>query len=197
MNDLAGSSIACGPAGSAARRACFDFALASGYALGTIPLFHSAQLWHSDDPDAEVLSATIAKWVHFFKTFRSIFTKGTMLHLARPDSRHVEATAYVQHNGTEHGILTLFNPTSRTQRASTAVSLYYADFEPGDKASVTRLPISSDFAQIAGGHLQNDHAPTNSSTHVVGSDGGAAYEIVVQYVMPPRSYAIFIIRKSL
>jgi hypothetical protein len=194
VNDLASSSTACGPAGSAARRACFDFALASGYGLGTIPSFRSATLWHPGDPDAAALQATIAKWVNFFKTHRDLFTRGHMLHIARPDSRHVEATAYVCHNGTERGMLTLFNPTNGTQNVSTALPLYYAGFKPGDKVSVARLPTSSNSTLLAanrGGMFQGNETSAQTDTHVVGSEGGAAYDIIVQSSLPPRSYVIF------
>jgi hypothetical protein len=44
--------------------------------------------------------------------------------------------------------------------------------------------------------FRSDYGHTNTSTHIVGSEGGAAYEILIECVMPPRSYAIFIIRRE-
>jgi len=62
VNDLASSSLDCGKAGSPQRVMCFDYGLASGYALGTIPSFRSSRLWDPADPDAAVLQSTITKY---------------------------------------------------------------------------------------------------------------------------------------
>ena len=199
VNDLAGSSVSCGPAGTAARRACFDFGLASGYALGTIPSFRSARLWDPADPDAAALEVTITRWVSFFKEHRELFVGGHMIHIARPDSRHVEATGYVRSSGAERGLLSLINPTNSTLNASFAFSLYYAGFKPGDKATVAKLPISTANMTDAGVAVSagaGNDGPAKGAPHVVGADGGGVYEIVVECVMPPMSYAIFSVGAS-
>ena len=188
VNDLASSSTACGKPGSSERIACFDYALASGYALGTIPSFRSARLWDPADVDAKALEDTITRWVDFFKNYRSLFVEGHMIHIQRPDSRHVEATAYTRNTGNVRALLSLFNPSQHVCNVSIPLSLYYAGFAPLDKVTVSILPISLvNVSKAFRGNLVEGHG----LVHVVGQEGAGIYEIGVDAKLPPQSYAIY------
>mmetsp|Transcript_34143 Transcript_34143/g.102956 ORF Transcript_34143/g.102956 Transcript_34143/m.102956 type:complete len:948 (-) Transcript_34143:12-2855(-) len=191
VNDLATSSLSCGKAGTAARVACFDYALASGYTFGTIPSFRAARLWDPADADATVLEATITKWVRFFVDHRDLFVAGHIMHIRRPDSRDYEAVAYVRSavNVTERALLSVLNPTTEVRAVNVTFPLYYAGFRPGDTVNVTRLPISSRKTSRNWAAL-HEAAPT-SALHTVGGEGAGLYDVVVSCALPPKSYTVY------
>ena len=198
MNDLATSSLDCGNAGSAARMACFDYALASGYLYGTIPSFRAARLWDPADVDAAKLEATIKKWADFFKEHRDIFLAGHIIHIRRPDSRDFEAVAYVRTataNVTERALLSVLNPTQEFRTVNVTLPLYYAGFSTGDTVNVSLLPISSKPTSRIWTTMYTRILST--TIHTVGGDGKGPYSIAVSCVLPPASYAVYSIEVSL
>lgn len=192
VNDLASSSLSCGKAGTTERLLCFDYGLASGYAYGTIPSFRSARLWDPADPDSSQLKAIITKWVTFFKAYRSLFVSSHLVHIQRPDSRGFEAVAYVRPSATKgdslRGILSLFNPTNESMTVSVTVPLYFSGLPPASTVTLSKLPISTAPASRV---LQALDQIAQNCTHSVGQDGAGLYDIVIQAVLPARSYAIY------
>jgi hypothetical protein len=180
VNDLAASSLACGAAGTPQRVACYDWGLASGYAMGTIPSFHAPHLWDPADPDAPKLKGLVNKWIAFFKTHRLLFASGNMLHIRRPDSRGYEAVGFAM-PGTPT-VITVFNPSQETIKTNVTVPLYYSGLPHGSKVSSSLQAVSTG----AGG----------GTTHVIGQEGAGMFDIKLQVNMPGASYAVFTIRAS-
>jgi hypothetical protein len=192
VNDLAASSLSCGAAGTPARLMCFDYALASSYAYGTIHQFRATKLWSPTDPDAARLEATISKWIGFFKLYRDMFVGGHLIHIHRPDSRSVEAVAYVRPPAdgvVVRGILSVLNPTDEVIYANITLSLYYAGFGPNVAVTVNKIPISTNATTRLWSAVESR---TNTTvTHTVGQEGAGLYDIVVPCVLPPTSYYFF------
>ena len=183
VNFIAGQSAECGAPGTPARVACVDFALASFYAHGVIPNPMGPYLVAPGDADAAALLALFGAWNAFYAAHRPILTSVASLHLARPTSRSVEATAHVDASPGAHerALLSLFNPTPRALQGVVALPLYYAGLAPGAGVSVASAqgPVA---------------APAWAFNATVGVDArGGVYDVMVPYSLPPRSYAMFVV----
>jgi hypothetical protein len=135
------------------------------------------------DADAPALLALFAAWNAFYAAHRPILTSTASLHLARPTSRSVEATAHVDASPSagERALLSLFNPAGSPRQGVLALPLYYAGLAPG-------VGVSLACTTSPGAPLQWVLNAT------VGGDGrGGVYDVIVPYTLPPRSYALFIV----
>jgi hypothetical protein len=141
-------------------------------------------LWSPSDPDAAAIEQTFRNWTAFYVAHRSIFLGHASLHLRRPTSRAYEATAFflnsadAQVAGTlERGLVVLFNPSLHVERASLDVPLYYAGFAPGDTVAVSRV-------------FPGSAPPLWLANLTLGMSGAAAaYDVSIDVLLPPRSYA--------
>ena len=69
--------------------------------------------------------------------------------------------------------------------------IYYANFIPGDSVTISDVtPVMPPGVTV---HKQNVHAP---STHIVGSDGGGLFDVMLSIALPPMSHAHFVIRAT-
>ena len=183
VNALAEQSTECGAPGTPQRLACADFALASFYAQGVIPNPMGASLAAPSDPDAPALLALFAAWNAFYASHRPILTSVASLHLARPTSRSVEATAHVDASPAagERALLSLFNPAGTPRQGALALPLYYAGLAPGAGVSVACTTSPSAPLQWA-------------FNATVGADArGGVYDVMIPFALPPKSYALFIV----
>lgn len=189
VNDLASSSKGC----SRPRVQCFDFILGSQYLMGSIPSFRANVLYDPSDADAAALNASITKWTSFYKSFRGPRPSGAaglliadLIHIARPDSRHLEAVVHVTADASapSRALLALVNPPEQTIQENVTVPLYYAGIVPGTTVTVQVLNISSSGAAVHG-----TSAAGATTSAVVGADARAGYtDIVVSAVVPASGY---------
>lgn len=183
ITDLAGQSLECGAAGTPARLACVDFALASMFGNGVLPNTMGPYLVHPSDADATAILSTFAAWNAFYDAHRGALAGWASLHLGRPTSRSVEATAHLSSGGgggSEVALLALFNPAGAARQGSVGVSLYYAGLAPGAGVGVARVAPGAPNSWVRNATVGGD-----------GAVGGGAFEVVVEYALPPRSYALF------
>ena len=193
MGNIASSSRQCDP--SPGRFACIDYALASFLGQGVVVDNVAASLWDPTDPDASVVQAILLAWSQFFIAHRPILTSAASLHIVRPTSRMLEATVHLIPDTTavERGMITIYNPSSVATMAGELipVNLYYANFVPGDSVTISDVtPVMPPGVTV---HKQNVHAP---STHIVGSDGGGLFDVMLSIALPPMSHAHFVIQAT-
>ena len=161
------------------RLQCIDFALASFLGQGVVSDVVARVLWEPTDPQASQIQAIFSNWSAFFSKHRAILTSAASLHIVRPTSRSYEAIAHLlaDLSAPERAFVTLYNPTSSAISDHVAVSLYYAGLSPGTKVAVTQLSLWN--------------VPGSANLHVVGSDGGAIYDVVIPFKLGAYSYALF------
>jgi hypothetical protein len=179
IGDIADAASACNPVPG--RLACVDYGLASFLGQGVVPDAVASSLWQVGDPDAAALQAIFANWTTLFALHRPIISSAVSLHIVRPTSRSYEATAHMlsDASATERALVTVYNPSTQTVDDTLAVSLYYAGLAPGVQVRATRLYVSGE--------------PGEASTHVIGSDGGAIYDILLPLSLPAYSYGLWVI----
>ena len=179
LGDLAQASLSCNP--SPGRLVCVDFALASFLGQGVVPDVVASQLWAPNDPDAVALQYIFANWSLFFATHRAVLTSAASLHITRPTSRGYEATAHLlsDPSATERAFVSVYNPTSASLSDTLAVSLYYAGIAPGQSVTVTAVAPGT--------------KPAAPTTHTVGQDGGAVYDVMIPLQLQPTSYALYVV----
>ena len=107
----------------------------------------------------------------------------------------LEATVHLIPDTTavERGMITIYNPSSVATMAGELipVNLYYANFIPGDSVTISDVtPVMPPGVTV---HKQNVHAP---STHIVGSDGGGLFDVMLSIDLPPMSHAHFVIQAT-
>eukprot|EP00294_Goniomonas_avonlea_P005130 CAMPEP_0114548274 /NCGR_PEP_ID=MMETSP0114-20121206/4894_1 /TAXON_ID=31324 /ORGANISM="Goniomonas sp, Strain m" /LENGTH=871 /DNA_ID=CAMNT_0001732853 /DNA_START=1 /DNA_END=2617 /DNA_ORIENTATION=+ len=176
VQDLATTSTACGT--GASRMLCFDWGLASMFGYFTMAEPRTSQLWNPADAQAKEMEANFVKWTTFYKRHRSLFVAGVLVHLLRPDSRSLDGIAIMTPNttATERAMVSFFNPTLAPLAANVSVSLYYGGFPPGSTVSVSKLDSATLLTTSA------------AEKHVVGQDGGGAYDIVLDVSLTEKSY---------
>ena len=178
IGNIAEGARECG----AARLACVDFALASFYGGGVIPTVLAPALWQPADPDAALLQATFQNWTLFWAAHRRALGGWGSLHVGRPTSRQVEATAHFDASpGAEERVLvSLLNPSPAALAGDVDVPLYYAGLAPGAAVSLWRVWPGAAQRELV-------------RSAVVGGDGGGVFDIRVGggLLLPPRSYAFF------
>jgi hypothetical protein len=166
------------------RLLCFDYGLAGIYTMGVIPCFRDVSLFDPADAQAEELAKIISSWTSFYRT-NSDFLNQDLIHIARPDSRHVEAWAAMDVadvNG-RVGIVSVFNPTNAiAEDAKVSIPLYQADVSPGDLVTLTAIRVGAGSSDCGG---------QESVTHTVGEVGAASlYDIALTCQLAPSSYIV-------
>jgi len=191
MNDISSASRQCDP--SPGRLTCIDFALASFLGQGVVVDNVAASLWDPNDADAAILQSIFSAWSQFFISHRPILTSAASLHVVRPTSRSLEATLHLipDTTSTERGMITIYNPSSVAFSAEVIpINLYYANYSPGNSVTITDVtPIMPPGVAF----YTNRRAP---STHIVGSDGGGLFDVLLSIDMPAMSHAHFVIQTS-
>ena len=76
--------------------------------------------------DGPKSKGVVAKWVAWYKNYRSTLTSGALIHVRRPDGQGVDAILHANARGTaEKGIIFTFNPSQTAVKATLKVDLYY------------------------------------------------------------------------
>jgi len=190
VNDLA-TSTAAGCNGRP-RVACMDFILGAQYAMGSIPSFRSNKLWDPQDKEAAQIEATITKWTTFYRQWRKPRPSGAsgllvanLVHLLRPDSRHIEAVVHLSADDSapERALASFVNPTNGTLTANITIPLYYTGLKPGTTVTTTRSITTGSSVDFNGA----------VSEHVIGADGAGFTDIVVPVQLPASSQAMLLV----
>ena len=140
----------------------------------------------NESPHTPAILALFGAWNAFYAKHRPILTSVASVHLARPTSRSVEATAHLDASpgAAERCLLSLFNPTQSALSGKVALPLYYAGLAPGQVVSV-----------LSAGAPAGQPAWLLNAT--VGADPeGAIYEVMVPYALAARSYALFLVTNA-
>jgi hypothetical protein len=180
---------------------CFDFVLGTQYLLGSVPSFRARVLFDPADPDASALAATISKWTAFYKAFRGPRPSGsagvltsTMVHIARPDSRSLEAVVHLTSDESTRtrGLLAVINPTARNLTRALSVPLYYSGLGPGTTVSL----VAVDFESL--GSAKAAEAPRaweggEGESYTLG-EGCGFTDILVPVSVPANSYAAYLVQ---
>jgi hypothetical protein len=78
--------------------------------------------------DTEKTKAVVKKWVDFYKSHRTILDSD-IVHIRRPDGRHIDGIMHVNSSLKEKGLLVLFNPLGETVHEKMKISVYYTGLE--------------------------------------------------------------------
>jgi hypothetical protein len=84
--------------------------------------------------DAPETRDLVARWVAFYKLHRSILD-GDIIHVRRPDGRDYDAILHVNPQGSEKGLLMVYNPLNRDIRRKIRVNLYYTGLKNSAKVT--------------------------------------------------------------
>eukprot|EP00039_Didymoeca_costata_P012855 m.187247 g.187247 ORF g.187247 m.187247 type:complete len:783 (+) comp15603_c1_seq4:121-2469(+) len=191
VNDLSGSTKTCAANTVIGRTGCFDFILGTQYLMGSIPSFRANALYNPLDPDASKLANIILKWATFYKKYRGPRPSGDsglltakLIHVQRPDSRHMEAVAHVTADSSsrDRGMVAVFNSDlTRTLQQNLTVPLYYTGLAPGTALSVRQLNVST--ATFTEKSIMNV---------TLGVNAGFT-DIVLSVTLSPASYTAFLL----
>ncbi|MBV5314051.1 MAG: hypothetical protein JZU47_12190 [Prolixibacteraceae bacterium] len=121
----------------------YEQRLANLFGAGVQACYRGPQLF-----DAPETKAIVAKWVAFYKTHRRILD-GDIIHIRRADGRDYDAILHVDPQGTEKGLLMIYNPLNEPIKRKINVNLYYTGLKNRAKLTdrngkVSTLPISTD-----------------------------------------------------
>ncbi len=103
--------------------------LANLFGAGVQACYRGPQLY-----DAPETKAMVKQWVDFYKKHRRILD-ADIIHLRRPDGRDYDAILHADPQGTEKGLLMVYNPLNEPVERSIEVDLYYTGLK--GKANVT------------------------------------------------------------
>jgi len=194
VHDLASLSKNCQ---GRTRLLCFDFVLGTQYLMGSIPLFHAARLFDPADADAKALASIILKWTTFYKQYRGPRLSGAsgllvskLIHIYRPDSRHLEAVLHAtsDNSTSDRAMLVIVNPTQQPLVDDISVDLYYTGLRPGSTVTVSQLNLSGYDAASSPAFRKESGEP-----HVLGEDGAVFTGILLKLSLAPNSYNSFLI----
>jgi hypothetical protein len=102
--------------------------LANLFGAGVQACYRGPQLY-----DAPETKALVEKWVRFYKKHRQILD-GDIIHIRRADGRDFDAILHVDPNGTEKGLLMMYNPLNEPITRTLYIPVYYTGLK--DKAAV-------------------------------------------------------------
>ena len=157
---------------------CFDFILGTYYAMGIIPNFRTPKLYDPLDINAKALNASIAKWNSFYKKWCNPRPSGAsgllaadIVHIQRPDSRHMEAVVHVtaDTSAIDRAMVALVNPTKGVLTADITVPLYYTGIPYGTKVKVTESVSTQTSVEFTG----------DVQLHSVGENGEADFTDII------------------
>lgn len=144
----------------------FEAHLSQNFLSGVQSCYRGTRLYDSDE-----VKNVIIKWVSFYKQHRAILDSD-IIHIRRPDGRHLDAILHVNPDLEECALLAVFNPTSEILTEFIKIPLYYA----GIKEKV--LILDED------GHSEEKQIDRSSS-------------VVIKIEVPPYSRRHLIFKKGL
>ena len=97
----------------------YEWHLAQNFGSGVQACYRGPRLY-----DTEETKAVVKKWVDFYKKYRAILDSD-IIHIRRPDGRHVDGLMHVNPQLKEKGLAVLFNPLNKTVKTSIELPLYY------------------------------------------------------------------------
>jgi len=117
--------------------------MANLFGAGVQACYRGPQLY-----DAPETKEMVKKWVTFYKTHRRILD-GDIIHVRRPDGRDYDAILHVDPQGTEKGLLMVYNPLNEPINRKIKINLYYTGLKNKAKISdangdIKSLPIDSE-----------------------------------------------------
>ncbi|MBN1939529.1 MAG: alpha-galactosidase [Candidatus Aminicenantes bacterium] len=93
--------------------------LVQNFGYGVQACYRGTRLFDTDETKALVVT-----WVDWYKKYRDILNSD-VIHLRRPDGRHLDAILHVNPGLKEKGFLLVFNPTDADIGETLSVPLYY------------------------------------------------------------------------
>lgn len=97
----------------------YEAHLAQNFGAGVQSCYRGRRLY-----DSEETQAVVKKWVAFYKTYRGILDSD-IVHIRRPDGRHVDGYIHVNPRLSIRGLAMLFNPLGETVSTKVRLPLYY------------------------------------------------------------------------
>jgi hypothetical protein len=97
----------------------YETHLAQNFGAGVQSCYRGLRLF-----DTERTKAVVKKWVDFYKDHREILNSD-LIHIRRPDGRHIDGFIHVNPKLKEKGLLFLFNPLDVEKEDIIQIPLYY------------------------------------------------------------------------
>ncbi len=142
----------------------FEAHLSQNFLSGVQSCYRGTRLY-----DSEEVKKVIMKWVSVYKLHRAILDSD-IIHIRRPDGRHLDAILHVNPALEECALLAIFNPTSENLTEIMNIPLYYAGVKE-------KVAIFDEF-----GHKEEMQVDTNAS-------------IPLKIEVPPNSRHYLIFKK--
>ena len=101
----------------------YEYHLALNFASGVQSCYRGPRLY-----DTEETKQVVKTWVDFYKTHREILDSD-IVHIRRPDGRHVDGMLHVNPHLKEKGLAVFFNPKHEAVETTMKVPLYYTGLE--------------------------------------------------------------------
>ena len=97
----------------------YEAHLAQNFGAGVQSCYRGRRLY-----DSEETKAVVKEWVDFYKKYRDILDSD-IVHIRRPDGRHVDGYIHVNPRLSIKGLAMLFNPLGEMVRTEVRLPLYY------------------------------------------------------------------------
>jgi hypothetical protein len=121
----------------------YEAHLVQNFGFGVQACYRGTRLY-----DSEATKALVVKWVDWYKKYREILNSD-LIHLRRPDGRHLDAILHVHPALSAKGFLLVFNPTDREIAETLALPLYYTGLSGtarirGGEGQARTFPLDQD-----------------------------------------------------
>ncbi|MCP4454492.1 MAG: alpha-galactosidase [Planctomycetes bacterium] len=103
--------------------AFYEYHLALNFACGVQSCYRGPRLY-----DTEKTKQVVKRWVDFYKAHREILDSD-MVHIRRPDGRHLDGMLHVNPGLKEKGLAVFFNPKHDPIETTMKVPLYYTGLD--------------------------------------------------------------------
>jgi hypothetical protein len=97
----------------------YEAHLAQNFASGVQACYRGPRLYDTDQT-----KAVVRKWVEFYKEYRDIL-ESDIIHIRRPDGRHVDAILHVNPRLEHKGLAVVYNPLGEPVETTIKLPLYY------------------------------------------------------------------------
>jgi len=108
----------------------YEAHLAQNFGAGIQSCYRGRRLY-----DTEATKAVVKRWTDFYKKYRPIL-ESDVIHVRRPDGRHLDALLHVNPQLEPKGLAVVFNPLKRDVESTLVLPLYYTGLT--DSAEVRR-----------------------------------------------------------
>ncbi|MCF7974803.1 MAG: NPCBM/NEW2 domain-containing protein [Phycisphaerae bacterium] len=107
----------------------YEYHLALNFACGVQSCYRGPRIY-----DTQETRQVVKKWVDFYKTYRGILDSD-IVHIRRPDGRHIDGMLHVNPELEEKGLAVFFNPRPETVETTQKVPLYYTGLKHAARVS--------------------------------------------------------------